>query len=236
MTKSDSFRGPAPLHHTLLAGRRRTGITLQTLHPQHFDHGTILAQTPYPGFEIPEPGNCTVRQLLGLVAPKGADMLVQGIRDRLYVPPLKEVGWFHGREDAQNLRRAPKVTSEDRHVDWNSWTAEDVLRRNRVIGPLWNMATCRESSAPEKRIIWDSGFKATAVTANPDLLPGVPFADGQSKEHNLLVGTCDGKILEIDNAKVEGEKSTRPWLAAGRAGMMSHWNEYPSGKFWDRLR
>ncbi|KAI9877868.1 MAG: Methionyl-tRNA formyltransferase [Pleopsidium flavum] len=230
------FRGPAPLHHTLLAGRRRTGITLQTLHPQHFDHGTILAQTPYPGFEIPESDTCTVPQLVELVAPIGAAMLVQGIRDRLYVPPSKDVGLFHGREDAQSLKHAPKITSEDRHIDWNSWTAEDVLRRNRVIGPLWNIASCREYSALEKRIIWDSGFKASAATTNPELQPGVPFADGESKEQRLFVGTCDGKILEIGSAKVEGEKTAPLRLAADRAGMMSHWSESACGRFWDRLR
>ncbi|KAH8670836.1 hypothetical protein BX600DRAFT_495656 [Xylariales sp. PMI_506] len=40
------FRGPAPLHHILLAGDDATpGITLQTLDERAFDRGVILAQT-----------------------------------------------------------------------------------------------------------------------------------------------------------------------------------------------
>lgn len=232
---SKSFRGPAPLHHTLLAGRQRTGISLQTLHPERFDHGIVLAQTPSPGFAIPEPTSCTVRQLLELVAPKGADMLIQGIRDRLYVPPLVDNGWFGKGQNALELMHAPKIKSEDRHIDWTTWTAEEILRRHRVMGPLWNTASGGNLPALRKRIIWESGFEVAEVILDHNLPPGVPFADDQCKQPGLFVGTCDGKILRIKDVKVEGEKTTPPLHAVGRAGMMDDFDGVQPGKFREPL-
>lgn len=84
----DRFRGPAPLHHTLLQGRETTGVTLQTLHPKHFDDGEIIAQTPYPGIKH---GAKTVEELRDLLAPIGAQMLVQAIKDRSFVPPIQKL-------------------------------------------------------------------------------------------------------------------------------------------------
>ena len=209
---------------------------MQTLHPQRFDHGTILAQTPYPGFDIPDPDNCTVPQLLAIVAPKGADMLVQGLRQRLFAPPLKDVGWVRGSEDTANLRHAPKITSDDKHVNWDSWTAEDILRRHRIIGPLWNSAACGGDSAREKRIIWSSGFQSSEVVNHQHLPPGTPFAETPTQGNHLLVGTCDGKTLKIKEAKVEGENTSPAWLAASRAGLMPKTDDNLSGTFWHTLK
>ncbi|MCJ1361623.1 Methionyl-tRNA formyltransferase [Acarospora aff. strigata] len=203
----------------------------------------ILAQTPFPGFEIPEANDCTVPQLLELVAPKGAQVLVRGIRDRLYVPPLKDVGWFRETDDVDKLRHAPKITTEDKHIDWDSWTAEDILRRTRIISPLWNMATCKEYSArqksvkrDEKRIIWTKGFQPFAEIADPDRISGVPFADWQSYGAHLLVKTCDGKLLKISDATVEGENSLPAWLAATRASMVAVQDRSFIGSFLEKLR
>lgn len=163
-------------------------------------------------------------------------MLVQGLRKRLFVPPLDDVGWFRGSEDTANLRHAPKITSEDRHINWDSWTAEDILRRNRVIGPLWNTAACGDASGRKKRVIWSSGFQLAEAVKHQYLPPGTPFAEPQGQGSYLLVGTCDGKTLKIKDAKVEGEKLSPAWLMASRAGLMPRWNDDPSGTFWHTLK
>ncbi|KAI5295176.1 Methionyl-tRNA formyltransferase [Ascosphaera acerosa] len=129
------FRGPAPLHHTLLCGETRTGVSLQTLHPDRFDHGVILAQE---ALEIPDPQDCDVSTLTSLVSIKGADMLRAAIRERLFVPPLTPTA--APARQQHELRHAPKIRKEDSHVDWQGWTAETVLRRNRILGPLWSVA------------------------------------------------------------------------------------------------
>ncbi|KAL2019710.1 hypothetical protein VTK56DRAFT_9247 [Thermocarpiscus australiensis] len=142
------LRGPAPLHHALLAERTHTGVTIQTLSPETFDAGTILLQTPAPG--IPIPPGCTVSQLHDLLAPAGAAMLVEALRAGLHVPPYPsqktqaqahqtasdETEKNRGRESLP-LRHAPKITPHDRQVLWTRAGAREVALRARVLGRLW---------------------------------------------------------------------------------------------------
>ncbi|CAN8105843.1 unnamed protein product [Discula destructiva] len=77
------LRGPAPIPWAILAGRKFTGVTLQTLHPKLFDRGAILAQTAPPG--IPIPDDATTASLLATLAPLGGEMLAKGLLDGLHV-------------------------------------------------------------------------------------------------------------------------------------------------------
>ncbi|KAG5297489.1 mitochondrial formyl-methionyl-tRNA transformylase [Histoplasma ohiense] len=227
------FRGPAPLHHTLLAGETRTGVTLQTLDTRDFDHGVILDQTPPPGFSIPDPDTCDVPRLLDLVSDKSAQMLVAGIRNRIFAPPLKSVGWRKPDNEGA-LRHAGKIQPEDRHINWRSWTAQEIFRRQRVLGPLWNNvvigtgSSVSGNSEQTKRIIFT---KMALVESIPHVLdsvkigPGVVFtlSDAQTSaselDQPLYVTTCDRKTLRIDEIKVQGQHSAPAYRAAKKANM-----------------
>ncbi|KAL4956973.1 formyl transferase [Aspergillus filifer] len=225
------FRGPAPLHHTLLAGRTKTGVTLQTLHSQHFDHGAILAQTPSPGFNIPNPDTCTVPELLDIVSPKGADILVEGIRQGLFVPPVKDAGWYSAKEE--DLIHAVKIKSEDRHIDWATWNSADISRRHRVLGPLWSKSLVfDEPSGPvptfqQKRVILTE-FEEIQPMKGSDafaLVPGLPFIDGEytvraDSGKGVYVFTKDGKLIKIHQMKVEGQANADALRAALKARMV----------------
>ena len=226
-----SFRGPAPLHHTLLAGRTRTGVTLQTLHHKSFDHGTILSQTPPPGFDIPNPDSCTVASLLDLVAPKGAQLLVDGIEHGLFVPPVKDVGWC-GKQTDSTLIHAAKIKPEDRHIDWANWNSSDIGRRGRVLGPLWSKALVSTKPAdgalsffPKRVILIDTEeVEPPKGCESLSVVPGLPFANaphpvGPKKGRSLYVFTCDGKVLRINQMKVEGEQVADGLRAAIKARM-----------------
>ncbi|OXV09561.1 hypothetical protein Egran_02678 [Elaphomyces granulatus] len=229
-----NFRGPAPLHHTLLAGHSRTGVTLQTLHPESFDHGIILDQSPPPGIMIPNPETCTVLELLDVVAPKGAEMLVKGVRNRIFMPPLKNAGW-HTPGENQKLIHAYKIKPADRHIDWSSWTWPEINRRQRVIGPLWNVALAANKSSngdisfKSRRVIFS---KIEEVEPFRDcerfaLIPGVPFIDGTlplqpGEERGLYVFTKDSKLIRIREMKVEGEQVSDAVRAAHRAQMVAN--------------
>ncbi|GKZ20648.1 methionyl-tRNA formyltransferase [Aspergillus brasiliensis] len=226
------FRGPAPLHHTLLAGRTKTGVTLQTLHLKHFDHGAILAQTPAPGFDIPNPDTCTVPDLLSLVCPKGAEILVKGIREGLFVPPVEDAGWRASEGDGP-LIHAAKIKPEDRHIDWEHWSSLDISRRNRVLGPLWGKALVANNASNEKpsfqhrRVIF-TGFEEVTPLKGCDkfsVVPGLPFVDGThpidaTKGKGVYVFTRDGKLIKIHQMKVEGEPNADALRAALKARMV----------------
>jgi methionyl-tRNA formyltransferase len=122
---------------------------LQTLHTKTFDHGAVLAQTPYPGIPVPE--NSTLESLHDLVTPIGAQMLVQALRDGLHVPPLTSVGWEPDAKQLESLEHAPKLTKHDRQIRWETWSAAEFLTRQRVLGPLWSLARNRDGAV--KRLI-----------------------------------------------------------------------------------
>lgn len=142
------------MHHVLLSGEKRTGITLQTLHPEKFDHGVVLAQD---AFDVPNNGVCGVGDLLELVCARGARMMADALRNRTFGPRL--VGEDEKARSSScsssssssdlsapqappaKLRHAPKITKEDAHLDWTSWTAETIALRQRVLHPLWNFAS-----------------------------------------------------------------------------------------------
>jgi len=117
----------------LLTGRTISGITVQTLHPKHFDHGLILAQTP---FEVPKNGSCTHTELVDHVKPLAADLLLQTLQRGLFREPASIV------VDSSHIipSRAPKLTREVARVDWQTWPAERILRTQRANEPLWNFA------------------------------------------------------------------------------------------------
>lgn len=65
----------------------------------------------------------------------GADMLVKGIRERVFVPPLPKLRLP---SPPHKLVHARKIQPEDREVDWRAWGADAIERRYRALGALWN--------------------------------------------------------------------------------------------------
>lgn len=126
------LRGPAPIQRALLERKKSTGVSLQTMHPTQFDHGTVLAQTPFPGLPIPD--NATPQTLLDILGPLGAEMLTGAIEDGNFIPPLKDI--LQGVSPPVHLTHAPKITPEDRHLQ-DSWDAAEIQLRDRVLGRLW---------------------------------------------------------------------------------------------------
>ncbi|KAI1657266.1 Formyltransferase [Daldinia decipiens] len=159
------LRGPAPLQHALLAGRTHTGISLQTLDHQAFDHGLILARTP----PLPIPPGADYASLLAYATPLAAQLLVQGLREGLHVPPLEEAAEHsHGPEESgsqdrevvesrghpENLLHAPKITKQDRQLRVS--TLPHLWRRYRALGPPWFWARGRQRMRKQgvrKRVI-----------------------------------------------------------------------------------
>ncbi|KAF4986913.1 hypothetical protein FDECE_15695 [Fusarium decemcellulare] len=190
------LRGPAPIHHAILRGYRHTGVSLQTLDAKAFDHGTVLAQTPRPG--IPVPSDCTVQELTNLLAPIGAQMLVQGLRDGVHIPPSQNAGWKAGEIADEQLTHAPKVTKADGQVGWAQWTGEEFVRRVRVLGSVWTHAFNKKGEL--KRLIIQD---AEVVPLEEAAIYGGEVSFVQSPELGLespkfaalLSDQCDGSCL-----------------------------------------
>ncbi|KAI0853172.1 Formyltransferase [Daldinia vernicosa] len=196
------LRGPAPLQHALLAGRAYTGISLQTLDDRAFDHGLVLARTP----PLPIPSDTDYAALLALVTPLAAELLVQGLRRGVHVPPLEEAGEHalgpeesegQGQEvrevvrvKTENLLHAPKITKQDRQL--RASNLPQLWRRYRALGPLWFWA--RDRQGVRKRVIIervageDAGLAdvALAFTLAADMSSSFVF-NLHAKQKEILV-------------------------------------------------
>ena len=193
---------------------------MQTLHPKHFDQGTILAQTPYPGFLH---GCKTVPDLLALMSSKGAEMLVQSINSRLYLNPVNSPNVLQDNRKAKRARAAPKITSQDRFIDWDKWTAKEIIRRHLAIGPLWSFVKNR---GKVRRLIWSTGFKYKSKTKVPyirDCHVGrlMVFGDEECAGKQVAyVRTIDNRYLGVGRIKIEGDVENPPLRAAKKADMI----------------
>jgi methionyl-tRNA formyltransferase len=206
------LKGPAPIQHALLQRKETTGVTLQTLHPKKFDHGLILDQ-----LAIDVGPMSTAQDLNQYLGPLGAELLVEGLENESFVPPLKETR--HPTVENAEPSYAPAITPEDRHIDWSGWTAGEILVRDRALGELWDMTTwnhCRRDiDGPDtsKRVVfggpWEvlrGGLPVEQEGGRPRL-PGSPIPlrkmsaprevlPGERREPEFLgICTCDGNIV-----------------------------------------
>lgn len=243
LTPPPSFRGPAPIHHTLLNTdtRYKTGVTLQTLSPHAFDAGVLLAQTQPPGFTIPL--NATVPQLTAALATEGANMLMAGLRYGVYMPPhLPFVPQTpYGAQDRmyqRDLLYAPKITGADREVAWHTTWPGRITRQARVFGKVWTKIVVpqeKPGAGTPKRVVLQ-GMTPRQLADGEDrssLWRGATFAETAAgglkrvrieyleKEGGsvLLRGEGWGWAVEVDTLTVDG-------AAARPAATVMNW-------FWD---
>lgn len=125
-------------------------------------------------------------------------MLSRGIEDGLFVDPQDLLA---GRPSPKHFDHAPKITPEDRHIDWNIWTGEQIHLRDRVLGRLWDMETySRVYDKPAKRVVfegpWETDKLEDHLADDEDIEPGEAMVlEGEkSNKDALAFWTCDGCI------------------------------------------
>ncbi|KAF1986611.1 Formyltransferase [Aulographum hederae CBS 113979] len=205
------LRGAAPLQWTLLKGRTGTGVSVQTMHPKVFDRGVVVARRKV---EVPKEGECTVEELRGAVEGVAGEMLVGVLREGSFVGVGVEGSGGEGGEGV--VENAPKITKEDSRVRWKSWGCDELMRRLRVLGQVWEdvewMATAKETS---KRIMYHelkdvselyfSQASERAETKEPgNLFLWSP--DGAAQNPLLLAFTCDTppRVVQVAQTTVSG--------------------------------
>ncbi|KAL7942176.1 formyl transferase [Trichoderma barbatum] len=144
------LRGPAPIHHAMMRGDGYTGVSLQTLDPKAFDHGIVLSQTPSPG--LPIPAGATLQGFTESLANVGAEMLVQGLRDGLHVPPYTDAGWMAKQLKDDGLDHAPKVGKGESQISWSEWTTSHFERFVNIFKTVWTHA--RNDKGKFKRVLF----------------------------------------------------------------------------------
>ncbi len=185
------WRGAAPVQRAIIEGDERLGVTVIVL-DEGLDTGPIVAShsTMLGRHE-------TGGAVLDRLAHVGADLLgsvlasfVEGAIPAVDQPPGATV--------------APKLTPEDRWIDWTQ-PATSCVRRIRALAPKPGATTLFEGQA----------FKILSATDEPgEAEPGTIGADG-------LVGTSDGLVrLAMVQPPGKREMAAADWLRGQRAGNM----------------
>jgi methionyl-tRNA formyltransferase len=196
------YRGAAPIQRTLLNHDHETGVTIQTLDPQRFDHGSILLQTSPP---LPVAKGTSYKTLYDTLAERGAEMLVETLRRGLFIPPLDPVTPKY----PPSLAR--KVTTEDEHIVWGSWSARELQLRAEMFGSVWTELGSEntEDNAPRKRTIL-SGISVLEWEPPVELV-NLPvgcfrYVKRESPWEELMVLRCKDGWVKVGAVKVESKK------------------------------
>ncbi|KAM0251690.1 hypothetical protein ACHAQJ_008060 [Trichoderma viride] len=191
-----------------------TGVSLQTLDPKVFDHGVVLAQTPSPG--LPIPPDATLQHLTKSLAKVGAEMLVQGLRDGLHVPPYTDAGWMAGQLKDKELVHAPKVSKGESQISWLEWRCIDFARFLNIFNTVWTQA--RNDKGKFKRVLFldaesvleqdvtgrseEVTFRIDAGNQGQDICKAVRIDD---ENDAFYIQTAHDGWVRVRNVKVDGK-------------------------------
>lgn len=206
LTKMYRYRGSAPLHHTIMNGDTITGVTLQTLDPHKFDHGSILSQETFP---IPHPNTIKYEGLLDFITPKAASLLAKGIRERVFVNP----------EPDKAIKLAPKIKPIDRYIDFEEGLSIDVERKYRALGRLWCYTRTWYSGKDKKRTIFEDFEVVPLPSKSLEVIPErvryifpkweyfiTRVYEDPTRPGSIIIPTIDqGLGLRVKHILVEGQ-------------------------------
>ncbi|CAI4251010.1 AIS_collapsed_G0001790.mRNA.1.CDS.1 [Saccharomyces cerevisiae] len=200
-------KGSAPIQRALLEGDTYTGVTIQTLHPDRFDHGAIVAQTePLAIATMLSKGrvnNSTAdfnseglprrtAILMDQLGALGAQLLGQTLRERLYLPQNRVQA-----PTAYKPSYAHRITTEDKRIHWARDSAAELLNKLETLGPLhaFKEATAARKDAQNsvlKRILFHECKVMRDARLDNGSKPGM-FKYDDIKDCILV--TCRGNLL-----------------------------------------
>ncbi|KAK1046763.1 Methionyl-tRNA formyltransferase [Friedmanniomyces endolithicus] len=201
------YRGPAPIQRALLQNCTETGVTLQTMHPTRFDHGAILSQR-----EALINKERRIDVIIDMLGSVGADLLSNGIESGAFIPPFPVL---EPPSSARPASYAPKITPEDRRIDWATWTADDVVLRDEVLGNLWDSVTynwCAKDGSDagsDKRVKFGGPWRIIEPSSGTRVLdlsrPGCPEILNETHGPEIRFLTVDGRYMQPHEITVEGK-------------------------------
>ncbi|XP_059163546.1 methionyl-tRNA formyltransferase, mitochondrial-like [Physella acuta] len=169
------WRGAAPLHHTILNGDNKTGISIMSLEPKKFDVGPLLMQR-----EFDVPSRCTTHRLRDLLAPIGGKMILETLSQ------LPE--YFNSRQPQAeaNITYAHKVTLNMSFIDWHNQSVDSIDQQYRAIHDTTELRT--DWLGMTVRLIdMVSPYIQPAISLDAASPPGLPVYDNTT---NILWVKC----------------------------------------------
>jgi len=179
------WRGAAPLHHTILNGDKKTGVSIMKISPHKFDVGPILAQQ-----EVDVPENCTRHQLQEQLSQLSTKMLLFCVRNIDLITSRQQ-------ENNIKLKHASKLHTSNTYIDWENCTVKDIDRQYRALGDTLNL-----------RSLW----KETTVRLLEMVHPNQMKAVCDEHRETLISECCSGHPHFIRNRGILAVKCQDGWV------------------------
>ena len=176
------LRGGAPIHHAIIDGYDKTGITIMYM-DEKMDNGDIISQE-----EMTITDDLTTEILHDKLSQMGARLLIKTLPDIIN-------GTNHRiKQNEQEVTFGFNITKEDEHVDFNK-TAKEVFNQIRGLNS-WPGAY---AMLDDKRIkIWSSKITNDVTSSKPGTICKV--------SHDGIYVMCQDKQIIITEIQPEGKK------------------------------
>jgi methionyl-tRNA formyltransferase len=183
------WRGAAPIQRAILAGDKKTGITIMQM-DEGLDTGDMLAVAECE-IVADETGSSLHDRLMVL----GANTLMS------VLPAIAEQTLTAVRQNEADACYAAKLTKSEAKIDWQL-SAEQIQRAIRAYN-AWPVAYCYYEKNNKSSILrlWQAEVLPQTASA-ADLLPGRVFAESAA---GIDVVTGDG-VLRITQLQAEGKR------------------------------
>jgi methionyl-tRNA formyltransferase len=195
------LRGGAPIHYSLLQGKKETGITIMYM-AEKLDAGDIISQSAIQIDEADHTG--TLHDKLSKV---GAELLSETI------PTILSGTSSRTPQDEANATFAPNIRRTDEKIDWNR-SGEELYNQVRGLHP-WPVAYTMLDGAVVK--VWKVE-KVTGSSSEPGVVTAI-------EEDGFIVSTGSNTALKIIELQPAGKNrmSARDYLRGSgstlKAGM-----------------
>lgn len=185
-----NYRGAAPIHHAIMNGETKTGVTTFFLDKQ-IDTGDII-----DSIEVPIGPDETVGELYDRLMESGAELAVRTLKN---IEAGTVVAHPQPSLPVEELKPAPKIFKEDTFVNWNQST-QQVYNHIRGLSPSPCACTHINNKNGETELI--KLFEVRPCYESHSQNPG----ELEIKTPDLLkIFTRDGSIL-VKNLQLQGKK------------------------------
>ncbi len=185
-----AYRGAAPIHHALLRGDTRTGISIFRM-TEELDAGDIIVQEETEIRPDEDRGSLEKR-----LAERSSEVLLKALR-------LVATGEaIPVAQDASKATYAPMISSADEAIDWQK-DARTVVSQIRALAPAPG-ATTRLAGQPLKVLaasVWEG---QAGDGLNPDAAPGTVLA---IVPREGFVVACGGGAVLVRQVKPAGRRA-----------------------------
>jgi methionyl-tRNA formyltransferase len=181
------YRGAAPIQWAVAMGEKVTGNTTMLLE-EGLDTGPILMQQ-----EVPIGPEQSAADLFDVLAREGAPLVVETLAS------LENGTITPKSQDSSRASLAPLLTREDGRMDFERYTATELVNRWRGFQPWPGAYTMLDG---KKLIVHRMKNLEPPIAVPVDFAPGTIFTDNQ----RMLVVCAQRTWLELIEVQLEGKK------------------------------